>query len=167
MADDEEILETGLTLDEVRRRYPLRRDDPDEPRPLVTTRFRIEGAELSVAACTKAVGLPPTRWLDHPVTKGRWQPSGRPHVEQPYWLLERVRRPSHEIDRELTELLDLLWPQREAILALATSRGCELSFATSVTLWEDAAICSLGPRTLERLVFFKGEYSLEVFDYRD
>ena len=149
MSNDESI-NTGLTLDDVRKRFPLRRKVPADPGARVLSRFYIEGKNLDRVACSAAVGTEPSKFLDERV-RGRMIPSGRPNVLPPSWSLEVVHEPTLDLDPCLGELLAMLWPRCAEIKALLSSSSYKAGIHTHVIVFEQAPICELTPVTLARL----------------
>lgn len=166
MTNDDEAIFTGLTIEEARKRYPERRENPDDPSPLITTVFAIEGDGLVSAEYTKVTAVEPTRTNENPPITGRLMPSGKDYRPPPFWLKQLYREPSYEIEEGLVKLLDLFWQRRQAIKELVARRGHELSFGTYVVIYEDQPLYCLTSKTMERLAEFGGEWGLDIVDYR-
>jgi hypothetical protein len=149
----DEAINTGLTLDEVIKRYPLRRKDPKDPGARVVSKFWINGENLDQAACTAAVGVEPTQFLEQRV-RGRFMPSGRPNILPPSWSLKVVHEPTVDVGECLGELLSMLWPRCKEIKALLGCSRYSAGFNTHVIVFEYAPICELTPVTLSRLAEF-------------
>lgn len=164
--EEEEVLYTGLTLQDAREAHPLKTPEPGDPRPLITTRFEITADDLDPLECSKLLELEPTASAAIPQVKGKWFPSGRPHVVRPYWKLGFNKEPGDDINDGLSRLLDLLWPHREAVLQLTARPGYTAGFLTSVSIFEDRPVYGLGPETLRRLGFFGLPWGFDIFDYR-
>lgn len=165
--DDEEILHTGLSIEDGRRRYPARTDAESDSRPLISSTLFIQGEWLQPETCTEAVGMRPTSTSSSRVKKGTWLPSGKDHVTTPYWALEVRDLRSYEISDSLTALLDRLWPQRRALREFVRRDGIDAGFTTSVQIFGDRPDYSLGPAVLKRLSYFGVEWGLDLFDYSD
>ncbi len=137
--------------------------DPAETAPLITSAFGIWGDELDPAECTLATGLTPTE-LE---IKGQPRPGGRPPVPVTNWGITLEKRRLYSLDKALSELLDLLWPQREKMLEFIASHSVSAIFSANVTIYQDRPEYNLSPDTLQRLAYFKVEFCLDIFDYRD
>ena len=159
--DNNEILETGLTLDEVAKHFPLVRKNPDDPGARITTTFCITGDPLNFAECTEAVGMEPTS-IQEKRTRGRWLPSGRPNILPAEWCLEVIHEPSYDVDQCVTELLDLIFPRVEQIKALLTREPYSAGFLTCVTVFEDRPIYSLSASNIKRLAAFNLSWDLDI-----
>lgn len=164
--NEKEILDTGLTLEVARRRYPEKERPIDDTRALITSSFFIEGEDLDLEACTRELGLQPTRVVSAAI-KGRWLPSGKANVVKPQWVVERKDQPSDDVNDELMKLLDLLWPRREAVIGWLKRTGHDAGFTTSVNIFNDRPLYCLSPKTLKRLAYFNVEWGLDIFDYSD
>jgi len=165
MKKEDEILATGMTLNEARVAYPRAPHDPENPSPLITTIFCMEGEGLNPRAITDALDLCPTSAEGREQVRGYWLPSGTPNLKKPYWCVERTKQPSYEIDSELSLLLDQLWSKRAAIVGLLKRRGYTAAFVVNVTIYKDRPLYCLSPATLQRLAFFGAEFALDIFDY--
>ena len=152
MSNDESIY-TGLTLDDVRKLYPIRRKSPENSGAHIRSQFFIIGETLERTACTAAVGMEPSEFLEQRV-QGQLMPSGRPNVLSPAWSLQVVREPSLDVDGCLGELLAMLWPKRKEIKAFLEASRYQAGFDTYVIVFEDTPVCELTPVTLERLAEF-------------
>jgi len=131
--------------------------------PLITSVFGIWGDQLNPAECTRAIGLTPTEVE----IKGQDRPEGRPPVPVTHWGITLEKRRSYSIEEPLSELLDLLWPQRERVVEFITSHPVSAAFSTNITINNDRPEYCLSPKTLQRLAYFKVEYCLDIFDYSD
>ena len=158
---DEEILNLGLTLDELRERFPLRRRDPEDPGARICSTFFIENDIVDFVACTEAAGVEPTSMEERGI-RGHGLPSGKPNVLPASWRVEVVREPSRDIDECVASLLDLIHPRVRQIRRLVASRGYAAGFLTSVTVYDEAPFYGLSPSTLQRLAEFGLEWSLDV-----
>lgn len=137
--------------------------DPTETAPLITSAFGIWGDELDPAECTLATGLTPTEFE----IKGQSRPGGRPPVPVTNWGITLEKRRYYSLDEALSELLDLLWPQREKVMEFIASHPVSAVFSANVTIHQDRPEYNLSPHTLQRLAYFKVEFCLDIFDYRD
>jgi hypothetical protein len=164
MADDaDKMLYTGFKLSDLPR-LPARQDD--DPSPLITTLFYLEGDQLDPKLCTEALGVEPTAFDSSSALRpGVWVPSGRPNIRLPYWKLKLTKEKSYNIDEPLKRLLDMIWPRREAVIELIRETGYEASFTTTVTIYVDPPRYSLSGNILERLGFFGFDYGLDIYDY--
>lgn len=123
----------------------------------------IWGDDLDPDECTRFTGVSPTKVE----IKGQLRPEGRPPVRVTTWGISIERKNSYSIDEVLTELLDLIWPQREAIIEYLAQHSVSAIFAVNVTLWKERPEYCLGAETLRRLAHFGVEYCLDIFDYRE
>lgn len=136
---------------------------PDgDPSPRLNTSFWLTGECFDPRDFTKIVEMVPT---DHGV-RGQIR-TPRPPVPETFWRLSLEGRRCYEIDEALAELLDLLWPKREAIRSFAKSTGAAVGFDTNVTILEDRPVYSLSPRSLSRMAYLGADYGLDIFDYSD
>lgn len=131
--------------------------------PLITSAFGIWGDQLDPVECTRAIGLTPTEVE----IKGQSRPEGRPPVPVTHWGITLEKRISYSIEEPLSELLDLLWPQRERVVEFITSHPVSAIICTNITINKDRPEYCLSPETLQRLAYFKVEYCLDIFDYSD
>jgi hypothetical protein len=160
---NDELLYTGLHINELPRRLDRKDDDPS---PLITTFLHISGDDLDPKRCTKAAGLEPTSSNALPATlPGIFLPSGRPNVMKPYWTLEIGSEKSYNIDFSLARLIDLIWPRRERVLKLVRDSLYKASFGSNVTIYEDRPLYLLTGATQRRLAYFSFDYCLDIFDY--
>jgi hypothetical protein len=67
------------------------------------------------------------------------------------WGITIEKRRSYSIDEALTELLDILWPQRKKIMEFLSSNPVSAIFCTNVTINEERPEYCLLPETLQRL----------------
>jgi hypothetical protein len=156
------MLNAELQTNELLRRAA--RDD--DPSPLITTKLHLSGDALDPKRCTGAAGVEPTSFdAASAVLPGVWMPSGRPGVRWPYWEVAIKNERSYSIDESLMRLLDLIWPRREAIVALVRDGRYKATFMTSVTIHEDRPLYSLSGETLRRLAYFAFDYSLDISDF--
>lgn len=167
MSDPREILDTGMTLDDLRESYPLERPDETDPRSLITSSFEIMGEHLDPRECSEVIGIEPTMFSAEPRTRGTWLPSGRPNVVYPFWRLELRKVPGDDINEGLISLLARLWPRREQVLLVTRRPGISAGFSTTVTIFDDRPVYRLAPETLRRLGFFELEWGLDVIDLRE
>ncbi len=167
MSNRGEVLHTGLTLDQLRDIHPLRPGKLEDPRPRISTTFELSGPNLDPRECSQILGLEPTASSGIAEEKGKWIPSGRPNVIEPYWRLQFKDRPSDSIDDELAELLELLWPTREALVELVSRPSYSAGFLSSVSIFVDRPIYCLAPETLRRLGYLGLEWCLDIFDYTE
>lgn len=134
-----------------------------DPRPSINTFFEIAGDDLDPEECTRRIGLTPTE----AEISGRSRPGGRLPVRVTHWTIKLEKRRVYTIDEPLTELLDILWPKRSKIMTFLLSQPFPATFGTNVTIYEDRPEYCLSPETIQRLAYFKSEYCLDIFDYRD
>jgi len=156
-----EIIDTGLTLDAARKKYPSRRKCPADPRPRINSMFYITGDPLDVGQCTVATGQQPTKTNKKRV-RGKFYPSGRPNVLPADWVLSVVYEPCSSVDDCMAELVNLLYPRAKEIKSLLRKNGYHAGFLTMVTIFEERAIYSLSASTLKRLSAFDLEWALDV-----
>ena len=160
----DDAIRTGLTLDELRRRYPLEpRKDESHPGARISSTFTVEGMALDPSRCTEAIGLEPTE-VKPLRERGHHVPSGRPNVLPPSWTVKIVQEPSYEIDACLSALLDLVCPREQAIRRFVTGNHLWAGFRTWVVAWDDDPIYSLSATTIRRLAGFGYEWSLGGFE---
>ncbi len=135
--------------------------------PQVTTFFTLSDEHLDPAAVTARIGLEPTKSRAESVRTATIVPSGEPYIRPPFWRLELTKEAIDYTDVGLQRLLDILWPQRDAIAELLAETGWVPNFGTNVTITHDPPVYGLSADTIERLAFFKGEYGFDIFDYSE
>ena len=160
--EKDEVVNLGMTLEELRERFPLKRKDPNDPGARIRSVFFIENPVLDFLACTRAVGVEPTCTEDRRI-RGHRLPSGTPNVLPALWEVEVVEEPSSEIDPCVASLLDLVHPRVEEIRGLLATRRYRAGFLTSVTVFDEEPLYGLSPSTLRRIADFGLEWSLDVF----
>ena len=158
---EDDILSIGLTLDEARTRYPLKRKDPTDPWARITSCFFITGDPLDLERCTKAAGTAPTSTREKRIC-GDLVASGRPNLFPAEWELAVVREPSVEVDACVEELLDLVSPRLRHIRRLLASCDYKAGFLTTVTVFDQTPILGLSADSLERLAAFGLDWYLDI-----
>jgi hypothetical protein len=158
---DDEILRTGMDLAELRERFPLHRNDPDDPRARIHSCFFIEGDTLDFSVCTKAVGVEPTSTEERGI-RGHFLPSGRPNILPASWRIGVVHEPSADLDGCLGSLLDLVHPRVEQIKRLLSDHHYAAGFLTSVTVFDEEPSYGLSSSTLQRLAAFELDWTLDI-----
>ncbi len=123
----------------------------------------MQGDGLDPDECTRLTGLSPTKVE----VKGQLRPAGRPPVRVTTWGISIEKTNSYSIDEVLTELIDLIWPQREAIIEYLANHPVSAIFAVNATLYKERPEYCLGGETLRRLAYFGVDFCLDIFDYRE
>jgi hypothetical protein len=159
--ENDEVVNLGMSLEELRERFPLVRKDPDDPGARIRSLFFIENPVLDFLACTRAAGVEPTCTEDRRI-RGHVLPSGKPNVLPALWEVAVVKEPSWEIDSCVASLLDLVHPRVEQISQLLSTHRYRAGFLTNVTVFEEEPFYGLSSSTLRRLADFGLEWSLDV-----
>lgn len=139
----DDIVDTGVTIEDLKRRFPRPKRSGDDPSPLVTSQFVLEDDHLDLEACTRAIGKAPTRSSAERSIRGHHVQSGKVNIRKPYWILEIEKEPSYSTDEGMLKLLDLLWPRRKEIAALLRLKRYDAGFNTNVTIYEDRPVYCL------------------------
>jgi len=140
--------------------------DQSEQTPLVRTFFVITGAGLVPSEVTQATGLTPTRTRHDTRFVGK-PPDGEALYRYPEWIIERGRTASVDTDEEVHELLEVIWPRRQEIMAFLEQSGFEAGFGTTIRHFGWQPLISLTHESLEKLAYFKIRYTVDIFNFAD
>ena len=139
---EDELIDTGFTIDDAIKLFPIKRKFPDDPRASITTKFHIYGFNLSESECTEATGVAPTKFLEKRII-GRFVPSGKPNELPPSWTLEVCHEPSSDLNATVIELSNKLLPNSERIVDFVSSGGFSAEFGTSIIVFDEEPDLSL------------------------
>jgi hypothetical protein len=158
---EDELIDTGLTIDDAIKLFPIKRKFPDDPRALIATKFHIYGSNLVESECTEATGVAPTKFLEKRLI-GHFAPSGKPNELPPGWTLEVCHEPSSDLNATVIELLNQLLPNSERIADFISSGGFSAEFSTSVIVFEEEPDLSLSGEALRKLGLFGYSWYLAI-----
>jgi len=127
--------------------------------PLIASAFVVSGKDFDPHCCTTAFGLRPTEVT----VRGELRPGKRPRAPSNSWYIE-VQRDAYSIDDVLKEVLDIVWPKREAIKVFTESASLRTTFVVDVKIYCERPEYSLSPATIERMAYFQAEFGLDIFD---
>jgi hypothetical protein len=96
--------------------------------PLILSRFSICTDNVDPDVCTSEIGIVPTEVLK----KGRSRVHPRPPEPENSWSVETERRTMYSVDESIAELLTILWPKKDQIIALCHKCEAECLFVTAV-----------------------------------
>jgi hypothetical protein len=155
----------GLALGVLRplgRQWNDSMPEADAEAPLVDSCLCIAGFDFDVEACTRAIGLAPTRvWRqkrDHIRTS-------HPDILTTNWLIETGKQPCYEISDSVQMVLNLVLPRRVEILNYCAANSLTVSFLTTVNIHENRPLYELRPEVLRELAAFDAPYALDIYDY--
>jgi len=132
---------------------------PANKDPLIAAAFIISGSGFDPHTCAGVFGLEPTAVT----VRGEQRPGRRPRAPTTSWCVE-VRRHAQSIDEVLAEVLDTIWPRRDAIKDLTQSASLRITFTVHVKVFAERPMYCLSPATVERIAHFEGEFCLDIFD---
>ncbi|SRR6266849_5432746 len=132
---------------------------PADETPLVEAAFIISGEGFDPHSCAAIFGLEPTAVS----VRGEPRPGKRPKAPSTSWSLG-VRRRAYSIDEVIEEVLDALWPRREAIKDFTQSASLKITFISHVKIFAERPQYCLSPATIERMAYFRAEFGLDIFD---
>jgi hypothetical protein len=127
--------------------------------PLIETAFIISGDGFDPHSCAAIFNLAPTTVT----VRGEQRPGKRPKVATTSWCVE-VQRRAKSIDEVLQELLDTVWPHKDAIRAFTQSVTLKTTFTAYVKIFAERPLYCLNPATVERMAHFQAEFCLDIFD---
>jgi len=138
--------------------------EPESRPPLVDSCLCIAGFDFDVEACTRAVGLEPTRvWRQkHDHIK-----RSAPGLPTTNWLVETGKQPCYDISDSVQQILNIVVPKRQEILSFAAANSLSVEFITKVVITEDRPVYELRPEVLRELAPFSVSYSLDIYDYSE
>lgn len=135
----------------------------DHQTPLILTFFAVSGPSLVPDEITAVLGIAPTSSRSDTKLVGK-PPDGPPLYRYPEWVIETERKPSVSTDEELQSLIAVLWPHREKIVTVLRDNDFRGAFGTTIRHFGYLPLISVTPVTLERLLYFGVEYSVDIFD---
>jgi len=132
-----------------------------DPRPRVRVSFVLAGDALDLDDCTQLLGLHPTdagRRGDRPIGARFPRPSTS-------WVLELDRR-VYDLDDAVRELLEALWPRKEAVISLLGLPGVEAHLICNVEVFDESVVLGLTRHSIGRLAALGAAFGLDYYDYR-
>jgi len=129
------------------------------PPPLIETGFFVSGEDFDPHSCTPAFGVTPTAVS----IRGQSRLGRRPPVATSSWCL-KVERQCYSIDDGLRDLLNQIWPHRDAIKRFLETHSPKITFTSHVKIFSERPLYCLSPATLERMAHFNAEFCLDIFD---
>src|SRR5437667_9973251 len=100
---------------------------PRDEAPLIEASFIISGEGFDPNRCGAIFGLQPTEVS----VLGEPRPGKRPKAPGTSWSVD-VRRRAYSIDEVIDNVLDTIWPRREAIRDFAHSASLKITFNLNV-----------------------------------
>lgn len=130
-----------------------------DPRPRVRVSYVLAGDTLNLDDCTQLLGLRPTeagRRGDRPLGARRPRPSTS-------WVLELDRRVD-DLDDAVYELLEALWPRKEAVRWLLGLPNVEAHLICAVDVFDESITLGLSRHSIERLAAVGAAFGLDYCD---
>ena len=122
--------------------------------------FFVSGGEWDPDECTRALSLSPTD------VRRRGQPGriSRLPARDSEWVMDSPWRDCDSVDDVIRELLDAVWPARDAVVAFCRAKGARAGVVVAVEVLEARPIYEIGRATIERLAFLGAEVSFDIYD---
>jgi lambda repressor-like predicted transcriptional regulator len=123
----------------------------------------LAGRDFDPDECTRAIGLEPSA-----VWKQRHEHlQSRLDLDSINWSVGFDEKACDTLSDAVDEVLDRVWPHREAMVRHAAERGLRITVTCTVRIHAAAPEYSLSPRTIERLAELKAGFLMDIFDHRD
>ena len=131
--------------------------------PSINVAFVIAGRDFDPQDVTRAIGLEPTNvWHatnDAVINDAR--------MDTVNWSVGREKLALYSTDEAVREVLEIVWPNREAILQYLNASRVSATLVCNVTIWEDRPVYELAAETMSRLATLDCEFALDLFDYAE
>lgn len=137
--------------------------DAKSDAPLISTEFFVAGDSFDTEACTRLFGMNPTEvWRQK-----RQELVDRPDISNVAWLIRKSKRPLYSVDDAVNEVLDVVWPARQAIRDFADQNAVDIGINCNVTIYEDRPVYELSRQSINRLAQIGCSFGLDIFDYSE
>jgi hypothetical protein len=131
-----------------------------QPKGSITVTLFIGGRDFDPEELTALSGLQPAR-----VWRASGKAKGDPLFSQIAWRYELRRRPHWSVDDAVNEMLDLLNPRREQIIAFLRHHDCNVNLHCRIYGDETVLIYQVEFPTIERMAKFGCSFSFKI-DWR-
>ena len=129
--------------------------------PSINVEFVIAGRDFDPQTLTNTIGLVPTR-VKHVTNVAV---INDPSMDTVIWTIGSKDLNVYSTDEAVQKVLEIIWPNREAILQYLNANRVSAALVCNVTIWEDRPLYDLTVETMKRLITLNCEFIMDVFDY--
>lgn len=155
---------TGLTTDEVVRKFPMKRTVSQGAETRCLSFFCMSGDYLNPSLCTYLLGVPPTDSHEKGYIQAR---SGIP-APTGEWFIEHDWHPCKSLQLEVEDFLCTLYPLKVAIAKCVSRQRLSVSFCIAFEVFDKDYPClALPVQAIGCLADMGVEFSIDWYDFSE